>query len=175
MYLYHVYNDRDSTTKKIHHALKNGLSLENASNWHGKGYASLYPTLINEVKKGGTDHWLDFEKSFRVKQSPRPFVHYLRFPAKDYQVYVFNIDTAQQIVDYYEEEISIRLGEGKKGDFTSRLPPLEILMKKYWDGRIPIQRYSDHPVYECPEFVCFQSIRSKHLDGFIDGKLIIKD
>ena len=97
MYLYHVYTDRDSTPKKIHHALKNGLNSENASIWHGKGYASLYPTLINEVKKGGADYRLDFEKSFRVEQFSHQFSHYLRFPAKDYQVYVFNIDTAQQL------------------------------------------------------------------------------
>ncbi|EZH66545.1 hypothetical protein DH09_11510 [Bacillaceae bacterium JMAK1] len=173
MFLYHVYSHNDSTTTKIYDALINGLNIENASIWGGNPKANLYPNIVNNIQSRTSDEWLELNNSFTLEASSIPFKNYLMFPFKDQKIYVFDYMIAEDYLDeYYEKEVAKRLGESTEGFKTENLPSKETLVKMYWDSAIALKDYVDHPIYAKPEYVCCQKINSKHLKGYIDGKLI---
>ncbi|EZH66800.1 hypothetical protein DH09_02345 [Bacillaceae bacterium JMAK1] len=161
---YHIYGPLDSH-EKINRTLRDGLNPLNISDWSGMGSGFMYNDLMNAIKEGDTDQWMEFSESIRLFNSNLGAPDYIKISLPKEKVYVFNLEIASDIFAYIEEE-----GLGEKGVFTSELPNLDVLIRDYWNSKIRLDLYELQKPYPNPEFVSFQNITRNDIEVYINFK-----
>ncbi|RSL31490.1 hypothetical protein D7Z54_20870 [Salibacterium salarium] len=158
MYLYHFFGKSESA-EKVRKVMENGLHSKTVSMFLGcGGGGGLFPDIINRIKNGDIDEYLDFEEAVKVKFSPYNFKKYVRFPIFTKQIYVFDKEITTDLFTYIENEYVEEM-DGR-GFIEPGFPSKEELMQKYWESRMHLDDYLDldKKPYQDPEILVFESI-----------------